>query len=235
MSGSKSLQELSLPSYWDNRYAGKLDPEIEEIIHDDGNEDEESVAANKEIESFEWFKDFLSLKPFFEKHLPSPGENSEEGSGPRVLHLGCGNSTLTHDLDTIGYRNQISVDFSEVVIQRMSDKYSGLNTTWTVMDVRDMKLKDGEIDVAIYKGTLDAMIHGSMWDSPKEVRENLGRYIDEVARVLKPGGQWLYITYRQPHFMKPFLLRDGIWETEMERIGGERGTFEYFGWRMKKL
>ncbi|EDN91448.1 hypothetical protein SS1G_00851 [Sclerotinia sclerotiorum 1980 UF-70] len=209
MSGSKSLEELSYPSYWDNRYAGKFDPETEVVIRDE-NEGEGDVAAKKEIESFEWFKDFQSLKPFFEKHLPSPGENGEEGKGPRVLHLGCGNS-------------------------RMSKKYSNLNTTWTVMDVRNMKLEDGEIDVAIDKGTLDAMIHGSMWDPPQEVRENVGRYVDEVARVLKPGGQWLYITYRQPHFMKPFLLREGIWETEMEILGGESGAFEYFGWRMKKL
>ncbi|CAD6440197.1 e348e4a1-4fd9-45a3-b1eb-fc42f559b4e1 [Sclerotinia trifoliorum] len=232
MSGSKSLEELSHPSYWDNRYAGKFDPETEEVIRDEGEED---VAAKKEIESFEWFKDFQSLKPFFEKHLPSPGEDKEERKGPRVLHLGCGNSTLTYDLHIDGYRNQISVDFSEVVIQRMSKKYSDLNTTWTVMDVRNMKLEDGEIDVAIDKGTLDAMIHGSMWDPPQDVRENVGRYVDEVARVLKPGGQWLYITYRQPHFMKPFLLREGIWETEMEVLGGESGAFEYFGWRMKKL
>ncbi|THV48225.1 hypothetical protein BGAL_0261g00150 [Botrytis galanthina] len=210
MYGSKSLQELSHPSYWDKRYAGKFDPETEEIIHENGNEGEENVAAKKEIESYEWFKDFHSLKPFFEKHLPSPGENREEGSGPRVLHLGCGNS-------------------------RMSEKYSDLNTTWTIMDLRDMKLKDGEIDVAIDKVTLDAMIHGSMWDPPQEVRENVGRYVDEVARVLKPGGQWLYFTFRQPHFMKPFLLREGIWETEMEILGGENGAFEYFGWRMKKL
>ncbi|KAI9644093.1 hypothetical protein NHQ30_007445 [Ciborinia camelliae] len=211
MSGSKSLQELSHPSYWDNRYAGKFDPETEEIIHDQ-DEGEENVAAKKEIESFEWFKDFQSLQPFFEKHLPNAEAKGGEGEGPK---------TLTYDLHTVGYRNQISVDFSEVVIQRMSEKYSDLNTTWTVMDVRDMKLKDGEIDVAIDKGTLDAMIHGSMWDPPQEVRENVGRYVDEVARVLKSGGQWLYITYRQPHFMKPFLLREGIWETEMEVLGGE--------------
>lgn len=65
---------------------------------------------------------------------------------------------MTYDLHSIGYRNQISVDFSEVVIQRMSEKYSGLNTTWTVMDVRDMKLKDGEIDVAIDKGTRESHV-----------------------------------------------------------------------------
>ncbi|TVY88070.1 hypothetical protein LAWI1_G003861 [Lachnellula willkommii] len=57
-----------------------------------------------------------------------------------------------------------------------------------------------------------------------------------VARVLKPGGRWLYITYRQPHFMKPLLVRDDKWEVEVEVLedpdGG--GGFEYFGFIMKR-
>lgn len=40
----------------------------------------------------------------------------------------------------------------------MSEKYSELNTTWKVMDVRDMELKDGEIDVAIDKGTREYIV-----------------------------------------------------------------------------
>lgn len=91
MSGSKSLQELSHPTYWDKRYAGKFDPETEEIIQDE-SERPDNVTATEEIESFEWFKDFQSLKPFFERHLPSPEAKEGAEKGPRVLHLGCGNS-----------------------------------------------------------------------------------------------------------------------------------------------
>lgn len=57
----------------------------------------------------------------------------------------------------------------------------------------------------------------------------------QVARVLKPGGQWLYITYRQPHFMKPLLLREK-WSLKVEILedpdGG--GGFEYFGFIMTR-
>jgi len=59
---------------------------------------------------------------------------------------------------------------------------------WKVADVRDMKdFGDGVFDAAIDKGTLDAMIHGSIWDPPEDVRRDTGRYIDEVSERLVCG------------------------------------------------
>lgn len=57
---------------------------------------------------------------------------------------------------------------------------------WVHGDVRDMKsqIPDDSVDVAFDKGTLDAMISGSPWDPPKVVRENVGRYLDEVCASL---------------------------------------------------
>jgi hypothetical protein len=54
--------------------------------------------------------------------------------------------------------------------------------------------------------------------------------------VLKPGGQWLYITYRQPHFVKPMLERENTWDISIKIIGDTQGTgvFDYFGFIMKK-
>jgi hypothetical protein len=48
------------------------------------------------------------------------------------------------------------------------------------MDVRCLEMPNGSVDVAIDKGTLDAMIHGSLWDPPEDVRCNVGKYVDEV-------------------------------------------------------
>jgi len=62
----------------------------------------------------------------------------------------------------------------------MKAKYSVLETQWCVMDVRQLRLPNCSIDVAIDKGTLDAMIHGSLWDPPADVRSNVGQYVDEV-------------------------------------------------------
>lgn len=32
-----------------------------------------------------------------------------------------------------------------------------------------------------FKGTLDAMLHGSLWDPEDDVKENAGAYVDEVC------------------------------------------------------
>ncbi|TVY84544.1 Endothelin-converting enzyme [Lachnellula suecica] len=231
MSSEAELKELSEPSFWDTRYATA------------------ERTNDATIDSFEWFRSFPKIRPFLEKWLPSPGGSEV------VLHLGCGNSvcvmftnfqleivtdggpkTLTADLHEMGYTHQLSVDFSLVVIDAMRLKYASLNTTWQVMDVRGLKLDAASVNVAIDQGTLDAFLHGSLWDPPDDVRENVGKYVDEVARVLKPGGKWLYITYRQPHFMKPLLTRENEWKLEVEALedldGG--GEFDYFVFVMER-
>lgn len=62
----------------------------------------------------------------------------------------------------------------------MKTKYTSLDTKWLYMDARHMSFPDKSIEVAIDKSTLDAMIHGSQWDPPADVRENVGKYVDEV-------------------------------------------------------
>jgi hypothetical protein len=56
---------------------------------------------------------------------------------------------------------------------------------------------------------------------------------DQVHRVLKDDGVFLYVTYRQPHFIKPILNRDDEWDMEMEVMGGG-DSFQYFGFVLKK-
>jgi hypothetical protein len=61
----------------------------------------------------------------------------------------------------------------------------------------------------------------------------------QVAQTLKPGGKWLYITWRQPHFIKPLLLRPDIWEIKSEVLENPEGVegggmFEYFGYVITK-
>ena len=52
--------------------------------------------------------------------------------------------------------------------------------------------------------------------------------------MLKPGGMWLYITYRQPHFMKPLLTRDDLWTLDVEVLDAAGpGSFGYFGFVLK--
>lgn len=106
---------------------------------------------------------------------------------------------------------------------------------WRCMDVRNMVgLADKSIGVAFDKGTLDAMIHGSPWSPPPDVRENTGKYLAEVHRVLSDDGIFLYVTFRQPHFMRSLLNQHGLWELDLQILGGHNGGFEYYGWVIRK-
>lgn len=62
----------------------------------------------------------------------------------------------------------------------MKAKYQSLELDWQVMDVRRMGLEDATFDIAIDKGTLDAMLHGSLWDPEDDVKANSKAYVDEV-------------------------------------------------------
>ena len=78
------------------------------------------------------------------------------------------------------------------------------------------------------------MIYGSQWDPPHEVQDNVQQYVDEVSRILKPQGSWLYITFRQPHFVKRQLLREGVWDLVVEHLEDDPSSFEYFMYVMTK-
>ncbi|KAH5426584.1 hypothetical protein HBI47_118430 [Parastagonospora nodorum] len=211
MSSSEEAQALGRSEFWDERYA----------------------KADSDKPTHEWFRGFSALEAFFDKHLFQARGN--EGKSGRILHLGSGDSTVPYDLLERGYTHQTCIDFSKVVVELMAARHSDKpQVEWKVGDVRDMvDIEAMSIDVAFDKGTLDAMIYGSPWSPPDEVLENSGRYMKEVQRVLKDDGVFLYVTYRQPHFIKPILNRDSEWEMEMEVMGGG-DSFEYFGFILKK-
>jgi len=96
--------------------------------------------------------------------------------------------TIPHDLYSLGYTQQICIDFSAVVIKQMRERYaSDTEINWKYGDVRNLSEPDCSVDIAFDKGTLDAMIFGSPWDPPESVRENTRRYVDEVSAVVISG------------------------------------------------
>ncbi|KAI9665721.1 MAG: hypothetical protein M1821_003655 [Bathelium mastoideum] len=105
---------------------------------------------------------------------------------------------------------------------------------WQCADVRNLQESACSVDIAFDKGTLDAMIYGSPWNPPEEVKANTGRYMEEVARTLKDDGIFLYVTYRQPHFVKPLLNRDDWWDLAVETLSDGEGSFEYYGFVLRK-
>lgn len=142
--------------------------------------------------------------------------------------LGCGNSTLSEDMYDDGYKSIVNTDYSGVLIENMQQRheYTRPEMQWLEMDIRDLKFEQDTFDVAIDKGTMDAMMtaKGDVWDPPEDVVENCNREVDEVLRVLKPGGIFIYLTFGQPHFRRRYLTRP---ETTLEvRALGE--AFHYY-------
>ena len=56
----------------------------------------------------------------------------------------------------------------------------------------------------------------------------------QVQRVLKDDGIFLYITYRQPHFIKPILNQNSTWDLDMEVLSGGESSFDYYGFVLRK-
>lgn len=143
---------------------------------------------------------------------------------------------MTADLHRLGYTEQTNIDFAGIVIRDMEAKYRNLGATWEVMDVRQMDFGNESFDIALDKSTLDCMFHGSMWDPPDDVRDNINKYLSEVDRVLVPGGTFHCITFRQPHFIKPLLVREKVWTLDVRTLSDSIGgpVFDYFLYVMVK-
>jgi ubiquinone/menaquinone biosynthesis C-methylase UbiE len=81
---------------------------------------------------------------------------------------------------------------------------------------------------------MDALMcdRGDVWEPSQDVVEQVKLEVDEVVRVLKPGGKFIYITFGQPHFRRRHLERPGVWDVHVQAIGD---AFHYFVYSMTKL
>eukprot|EP01088_Endostelium_zonatum_P017681 TRINITY_DN5341_c0_g1_i2.p1 TRINITY_DN5341_c0_g1~~TRINITY_DN5341_c0_g1_i2.p1 ORF type:complete len:227 (+),score=42.74 TRINITY_DN5341_c0_g1_i2:27-683(+) len=186
----------------------------------------------------EWFKGYEDLRTELRSEVGEPSETNQ----PRILMLGCGNSKLSEDMYKDGYRNIVSIDFSEVVINQMKEKHKEdcPELEWQVMDVLDLTFTPEEqFDFAIDKGTMDAVMGDSrsMWEVPEEVQSICSKMSSETSKVLKPGGKYIQITFVQPHFRKPVLLANVEqcnWSLANTLTLGGGDSFNYFIYVMQK-
>ncbi|CAI0655355.1 unnamed protein product, partial [Colletotrichum noveboracense] len=91
-------EALATPEFWNERYT-------------------KSDGSNP---THEWFRTFAALEPYFQKHLFT--ERSPETS-PRIMHLGSGDSKIPAELSSRGYKNQLCLDFSQVVVDLMKARH----------------------------------------------------------------------------------------------------------------
>ena len=83
---------------------------------------------------------------------------------------------------------------------------------------------------------MDALLcsTGSVWSPSEDICVSCKQEVDEVMRVLKPGGRFLYISFGQPHFRLQHLERTG-WESGVKTtVLGDGGIVQYFLYEMRK-
>ncbi|CAM6087950.1 unnamed protein product [Calypogeia fissa] len=107
---------------------------------------------------------------------------------------GCGNAVISEDMVNDGYQDIVNVDISSVVIEVMQKKYKDVpQLSYLRLDVREMKMfKDATFDAFIDKGMFDSLMCGA------SAPYSAAKMLEEVRRVLRPGGVYMLITYGDP-------------------------------------
>ena len=90
----------------------------------------------------------------------------------------------------------------------------------------DMKFGDDYLfDVVIDKATMDVIMTDNKdpWNPTDEVKKRAQKVIENVHKVLKPKGQFIQISFEQPHFRKKLLVTDDITWAEFKQKNIDKG------------
>ncbi|KAF7457076.1 spermine/spermidine synthase family,related protein [Cryptosporidium felis] len=170
---------------------------------------------------FEWYGDFESLRNLL---LGSLGESGgSELDRKRILHVGCGNSTLATKLYDEGFRNITNIDFSREVIEVMRERNKKRKELeWICMDIEkdfgEYVEKDenkGKFDAIIDKGFLDAFLSDSITDTPSS-KAKLVNFLTSSLELLATNGRYILITLGQDYVAKALTI--GLYNYGLEII-----------------
>lgn len=141
---------------------------------------------------YDWYMHWNEIGPAIEKYLNRTG---------KTLVIGCGNSLLSKELYDDNFTSILSTDISPSVIQKMSELYKNEKSMeWKVMDCSKMDLPDSSIDTIFDKGTFDALVCADDQDL-------VPKTLEEVYRVLKPGGKLFLVTFGGPSQRIPLIRK----------------------------
>ncbi|EQC30360.1 hypothetical protein SDRG_11937 [Saprolegnia diclina VS20] len=149
------------------------------------------------------------LEPFFK---PSKAE--------RILIVGCGTSSMGHDMLAAGFRDITCMDFSpaaiRIVTQRQAPPIDGQPALkYVLMDVRDMAAFPSEsFDAVIDKGVLDSVVCG--------VANSAGasQMMNEIHRVLTADGACFVFSNGSYASRAPYVDSNAVsWQINQISIG----------------
>ncbi|XP_068195882.1 EEF1A lysine methyltransferase 4 [Antennarius striatus] len=177
-------------------------------------------------ETYDWFGSFCKFRYLLENHIKKED---------CILVLGCGNSSMSGDMYSAGYRSITNIDYSSVCIHAMSARHKDCpGMTWHEMDMQELSFPDASFDVIIEKGTLDAITveEKSPWNLSSQTAATIHKALTEVSRCLKPGGRLVSITFASPFIRKRLYTHtDYSWSIKTYSYDG---GFEYYMYVMTK-
>ncbi|KAF8066419.1 EEF1AKMT4 [Scenedesmus sp. PABB004] len=167
----------------------------------------------REPTCFDWYQTWEGLAPVLNAHFKQRD---------RLLHIGVGTSQLQADMVREGgYACIVNTDISAVAVAQMQALHSALpQLTYRVSDARSMpEFDDASFDGLLDKGTLDAVLCGP------DAGANAAAVLEECARVLRPGGTLLVITYGDPSSRLPLLQQPSLgWAVSLYVLGKHADT-----------
>ena len=178
----------------DTRY--RVDPVFREIFSADfgkiGYWDETYAKRGDSSASFEWFIPFEDARCFIEPFVAKTD---------RILVPGCGDAPFSAELCAAGFERQVNLDASAIVVERMRAAHAATlpaSVEWLTMDATQLDFADASFETCIDKAMLDCIMCA-------EDTSAAHRYLDEVHRVLKPGGTLvLFSAHEQASIQRVF-------------------------------
>ncbi len=164
------------------------------------------------VRPFEFLTSAESLHPFLEKALHG---DAQEPSSKRVLHVGCGNSTVGEYLiRTFRVQTVLNIDRDKELLNQLrrrwerqcatSDPSSGPrcddNMAFQCVDFckEQVDAENGSFDLVVDKSTLDCTLCSD---------RSSAALLVEMYRLLGPNGVYLVVSFHNKELMLP-LLRD---------------------------
>ena len=129
-----------------------------------------------EEETYDWLLTYVDIREIINELIPPCAIISQDGKdqnvqNPRILMVGCGNSTLSADMYDDGYTNITNIDYSINVIQKMKSFHEEKRPkmSWLEMDMTNLDFgscNETSFDVIFDKAAMDALCtcEGSVWN-----------------------------------------------------------------------
>jgi SAM-dependent methyltransferase len=178
---SNARSAFGTKEYWDDVYAGRGDFPADE---------------------YSWYYGWETLGTHVKEYIPDKQSN--------ILIPGIGNDPILTDLIKAKYMRLAAMDYSEHAVERQQDilSYNKPPKAASVQvcqgDVRRLPAEwSGQYDAVVEKGVLDAVyLSGD---------GNVEQAVENLHRVLRPGGIFLSVSGVVPPELRRSLFKDWTW------------------------